>query len=77
MPSPRSTFIPTNRRTTPQLVTTAIQGAEDAGRDVVAVDVHGGGFVRIYFKDPNEVTMTMDAETKCSGIDHIFETGSA
>lgn len=42
------------RRTTPALVTAALSGANQAGRDVVAADVHSGGFVRIYFVEPDQ-----------------------
>jgi len=60
-------------RTTSKLLTTALNGAADAGRDVVAADVHGGGFVRVYFKDPQSVGKLMKADTSC---DDIFEERS-
>lgn len=66
-----------NRRTTPQLVTTALKGAEDAGIPVFAADVHGGGFVRVYFTDPHEADNLEGAVEKCANIDDIFETGCA
>jgi|GEM_PF-5419054 len=62
-------------RTTPQLVTTAIKGAENAGIPVIAADVHGGGFVRVYFIDPHEAGNLEGAVKKCGDIDNIFETG--
>jgi hypothetical protein len=63
----------TNRRTTLNLVATALNGAEKAGRDVVAADVHGGGFVRVYFKDPDNLGQLMKVDTTC---DDIFEERS-
>lgn len=63
----------TQSRTTSNLVTTALRGAENAGRDVVAADVHGGGFVRVYFKDPQTLGALKKADTTC---DDIFEERS-
>lgn len=64
-----------NRRTTPQLVTTALKGAENAGISVVAADVHGGGFVRVYFTDPHEAEKPEGVVKECVDIDDIFEMG--
>jgi hypothetical protein len=60
-------------RTTSKLLTTALQGAADANRDVVAADIHGGGFVRVYFKDPQTMGNLLKVETTC---DDIFEEQS-
>lgn len=64
-----------SRRTTPQLVTTALKGAENAGISVVAADVHGGGFVRVYFTEPHSADTLEGAVKKCVNIDDIFEMG--
>lgn len=61
------------RRTTPALVETAIRGAQDAGRDVVAADVHGGGFVRVYFTEPQSIGTSVKAENTC---DDVFKAAS-
>ncbi len=63
----------TTHRTTSKLVTTALLGAAAAGQDIVAADVHGGGFVRVYFKDPQSVGAILKADTTC---DDIFEERS-
>ena len=62
-----------NCRTTSALVTTALRGSYSAGRDVVAADIHGGGFVRVYFIDPAVVGKLLEVDTTC---DEIFETRS-
>jgi len=62
-----------HRRTTPALVETAIRGAQDAGRDVVAADVHGGGFVRVYFTDPQSIGNPVKAQNTC---DEVFKAES-
>ena len=62
----------TNHRTTSNLVKTAIEGAMGAGLPVHAVDVHGGGFVRILFFDPEEAGALKEG-TLC---DDIFEAQS-
>lgn len=62
-----------NRRTTSALVETALRGAESAGREVIAADIHGGGFVRVYFTDPAKVGKLNQAGMTC---DDIFETRS-
>jgi hypothetical protein len=62
-------------RTTPQLVETAIRGAHGAGMPVFAVDVHGGGFVRLHLTVPHVADNLKGAETKCIEIDDIFEVG--
>ena len=66
-----------HRRTTSQLVATALEGAKLAGCDVVVADIHGGGFVRVYFKDPQEVGNLTSLDSQCNENDAIFEMGSA
>ena len=61
-----------SRRTTSSLVTTAIKGAKDAGEDIVAADVHSGGFVRIFFVDPDAAQVSKEGNS----CDDIFEAGS-
>ena len=64
--------IPTQtRRTTPSLVTTALEGANKAGKRVIAADVRSGGVVRIFFVEPGKAQIGED--TTC---DDIFEAGS-
>ena len=55
--------MPSNRRTTPTLVTAALFGADEAGKEVVAADIHSGGFVRIYFVDPDQSSVNKGGNT--------------
>ncbi|PYG30357.1 hypothetical protein [Pelagimonas varians] len=61
-----------NRRTTPQLVQTAIEGAKRAGLPVSAVEVRGGGIVRILVGEVENTTNASEAKT----CDAIFEERS-
>lgn len=54
-----------NRRTAPALVETAVRDCQDAGRGVVGTEVHGGGFVRVYFSDPQTVGQQVKAANTC------------
>jgi hypothetical protein len=63
----------TKHRTTSKLLTTALKGADDANHEVVAADVHGGAFVRLYFKDPQTLGNLLKVDTTC---DDIFEERS-
>ena len=59
----------TNRRTTPALVPAAIEGAQKAGKRVLAADVRSGGVVRVFFVDPDTVNCSADKNT----CDDVFE----
>lgn len=50
-------------RTTPNLVKTAIAGAQSAGLPIAAVDVHNGGFVRILINAPTPEGQLKEANT--------------
>lgn len=62
-----------NSRTTSNLLKTALCGSNSAGHDVVAADIHAGGFIRIYFTDPAVVGKLLKVDATC---DEIFETRS-
>jgi hypothetical protein len=55
------------------LVETAIAGAKRAGMPIVAVDVHGGGFVRIFSIDPTNLGKLTEVNT----CDDIFKAESS
>ena len=56
-------------RTTTALVETAIAGALRAGLPIAAVDVHGGGFVRILISTPKNSEKLVEAIT----CDELFK----
>lgn len=59
-------------RTTPTLVETAITGAQRAGLPIAAVDVHGGGFVRILISIPDDSDKLIEVNT----CDELFKAAS-
>lgn len=62
----------TSRRTTPTLVETAIKGAQSAGLPFTAVEVRGGGVVRILL----DVSADAGDQSEGNSCDVIFETRS-
>jgi hypothetical protein len=65
-----------NRRTTPRLFAVALEGAKSAGHEVVAADIRGGGFVRLYFADPETVGKLTKVDATCNENEEIFATRS-
>ena len=59
----------TTPRTTSALVETAITSAQRAGLPIAAVDMHGGGRVRIFVIDPTNLGKL----TKVNTCDNIFK----
>lgn len=60
-----------NRRTTPAMITKAINGVKDSGLSVSAVEVHTGGFVKILINN-QPADVQDDKDLSC---DTIFEVG--
>lgn len=60
-------------RTTEKLVENAVRGVESAGHKIGSVEVHNGGFVRVFIADDKIKTK------KSEGIscDEVFGMGSA